>query len=296
MKRIFTIMAAAFLLPLTVIAQARGTGFTIGVTAVDMGKELTEAQTMKLESKLLQIIEKSGVATAGYTSGMMLKPAITVEDNRTSEGGMQNIMVTTCDLTLYLVNVGNDLVVHNTLSRKIRGSGNTADQALSNAINNINVNDETYARFITESQQKVIAYFNTNCDKIMKQAAEAEKRHDYEAAVGLLQSVPMEVDCYATSNKKALSLYTKYEQQLCNKIISYARGEMAIGNYEAALDALATISSKSACSNAANQLIAEADKKVQRHIDRQYNLQAQQARAMETIAMGYYLRSAKKRK
>lgn len=294
--RYFFICLLTILIPFVSTAQARGSGFTLGVAAVDMGKELTDAQTMKLESKLLQIIEKSGVATAGYSGGMMLKPAITVEDNRTAEGGMQNIMVTTCDLTLYLVNVGNDLLVHNTLSRKIRGSGNTAEQALSNAINNINVNDETYRQFIAESQQKVIAYFDANCNKIMKQAAEAETKQDYEAAVGLLISVPMETQCYATASKKANSLYAKYEQQLCNKIVSYAKGEMAIGNYQAALDALATISGRSTCHNASKELIAEADKKVQRHIDRQYNLQAQQARALETIAMGYYMRAAKKRK
>ena len=284
------------LLSVTVGAQTMGSGFTIGVAAIDIGNNLTEAQAMKLESKLLQVIEKSGVAVAGYSGGIMLKPAISVEDTRMSEGGMQNIAVTTCELTLFLVNAGDNMIVYNTMTRKLRGSGYTAELALSNAINTMDANDEAYRQFITTSRQKIIAYYNANCEKIMTQAAEAEKRRDYEAAVSLLSGVPMEVNCYATANQKALSLYTKYEQQLCNKIVSYARGEMAIGNYAAALDALASISGRTACTDAANQLIAEADKKVQRHIDRQYNLQAQQARALETIAMGYYMRAAKKRK
>lgn len=284
------------LTPAALGAQTMGSGFTIGVSTIDMGKNLTEAQVLKLESKMLQVIEKSGVATAGYSSGILLKPAISVEDTRVADGGMQNTTVTTCELTLYMVNAGDNMVVYNTMSRKLRGSGNTAEQALSNAINTMDVNDEAYKQFMSTSKQKIIAYYNTNCDKIMKQAAEAEKRRDYEAAVSLLSGVPMEVNCYATANQKALSLFTKYEQQLCNKVISYARGEMAIGNYEAALDALATISGRSTCQAEANQMIAEADKKVQRHVDRQYNLQAQQARALETIAMGYYMRAARKKK
>lgn len=284
------------LLPATVGAQTMGGGFTIGVSTIDIGKNLSEAQAPKLESKMLQVIEKSGVANAGYSSGILLKPAISVEDTRIAEGGMQNITVTTCELTLYMVNAGDNMIVYNSMSRKLRGSGSTTEQALSNAINTMDVNDDVYKQFMSTSKQKIVAYYNTNCDKIMKQATEAEKKHDYEAAVSLLSSVPMEVTCYTTANRKALSLYTKYEHQLCNKVVSYARGQMAIGNYEAALDALATISGRSACNAEANQLIAEADKKMQRHIDRQYNLQAQQARALETIAMGYYMRAAKRKK
>jgi len=295
MKNLFLYLLLT-LVPTTLGAQTMGSGYTIGVAAIDMGKDLTEAQVMKLESKMLQVIEKSGVATAGYSNGILLKAALSVEDTRVAEGGMQNITVTTCDLTLYLVNAGDNMVVYNTMSRKLRGSGNTAELALSNAINTMDVNDPVYKQFLTTSREKIASYYSANCDKIMKQAAEAEKRRDYETAVSLLQSVPMEVTCYVTANKKALSIYSKYEQQLCNKIVTYARGEMAIGNYETALDALATISGKSACSAAANQLIAEADKKVQRHIDRQYNLEAQRARALETIAMGYYMRAAKRKK
>lgn len=282
--------------PVMLDAQTMGSGFTIGMAAIDMGNNLSEAQAMKLESKLLQVIEKSGVATAGYSGGVMLKPTISVEETRMSEGGMQNIAVTTCELTLFLVNAGDNMIVYNTMSRKLRGSGNTAEQALSNAINTMDVNEPAYQQFLVTSRQKIVAYYNANCEKIMKQAAEAEKKRDYEAAVSLLQSVPMEVMCYANASRKAQSIYTTYEQQLCSKIVTYARGEMAIGNYEAALDALATISGRSACNETANQLIAEADKKVQRHIDRQYNLEAQRARALETIAMGYYMRAAKKRK
>ena len=295
MRNLFFALLLA-VLPAMLDAQTMGSGFTIGVAAIDMGNNLTEAQAMKLESKLLQVIEKSGVAIAGYSGGILLRPAISVEDTRMSEGGMQNIAVTTCELTLFMVNAGDNMIVYNTMTRKLRGSGNTAELALSNAINAMDVNDEAYRQFIAASRQKIVAYYNTNCEKIMKQAAEAEKKRNYEAAVSLLYSVPAEVPCYATTSKKAQSLYTRYEQQLCNKIVTYARGEMAIGNYEDALDALATISGRSACTDAANQLIAEADKKVQRHIDRQYNLEAQRARALETIAMGYYMRAAKKRK
>ncbi|MBX2906510.1 MAG: hypothetical protein KF744_10760 [Taibaiella sp.] len=295
MKNLYFCLLLA-MLPVALGAQTTGSGFTIGVSTIDIGANLSEAQALKLESKMLQVIEKSGVATAGYSSGILLKPAISVEDTRIAEGGMQNITVTTCELTLYMVNAGDNMIVYNTMSRKLRGSGSTAEQARNNAINTMDVNDERYKQFMSTSKQKIIAYYNTNCNKIMKQAAEAEKKYDYEAAVSLLSGVPMEVTCYTTANRKALSLYTKYEQQLCNKIVTYARGEMAIGNYEAALDALATVSGRSACNVEANQLIAEADKKVQRHIDRQYNLQAQQARALETIAMGYYMRSAKRKK
>lgn len=295
MKYLFLCLHLA-MLPAAMNAQTMGSGYTIGVAAIDMGKDLTEAQVMKLESKMLQVIEKSGVATAGYSRGIVLKPAISVEDTRTAEGGIQNITVTTCELTLYMANAGDNMVVYNTVSRKLRGSGSNAELALSNAINTMDVNDPLYKQFLTTSRQKIASYYNANCDKIMKLAAEAEKRRDYEAAVSLLQSVPMEVTCYATTNKKALDIYKKYEQQLCNRIVTYAKGEMAIGNYEAALDVLAAIEGRPGCTETVNQLIAEADKKVQRHIDRQYNLEAQRARALETIAMGYYMRAAKKKK
>lgn len=284
------------LLPLAAHTQNMGSGFTIGVAVPDASNELTDAQRLRLESKLVQIIEKSGVATAGYSNGMLLKAVIDDKVTRVADGGMENMAVTTCQLTLYVVNAGDNMVVYNTMSCKIKGSGNTDALAMSNAITNIDVRDAQYKRFIAASQQKVVDWYGSNCQKIMSQATDAERRHDYAAAVSLLYSIPIEVPCHATAAKRARDLYAKYERQLCDGIVTYARGEVAIGNYEDALNALAIVEANSACADSAKQLIAETSKKVQHQIDRQYTLEEQRARAIATLATAYYSRTARRKK
>jgi hypothetical protein len=292
MKR-YIIPALLCLLAYTGIAQTAGNDLTIGVAAIDMTRELTEAQMMKLESKTMQLIDRSGQAKAGYTNEFMLKPAISVDDSKVVEGGMQQMTVTTLDVTFYLVRIGDNMVVMNTMTKKIKGSGNNQEQAISNAINNINVSDNAYKQFIAASKEKILTYYGENCRKIMNAATAAENKHDYEQAVSLLFSVPSGVPCYEQAAKKAASVYAKYRQQLCDKIITYARGQIAMENYGGALDALNLIEPGAGCSAAVNDLIAQAERKVEKRIAQEYTAEAKRIKALETIATAYYTRQAR---
>jgi hypothetical protein len=291
-----TTLALLCLLSCTGMAQTQANNLTIGVAAIDMTRELTEAQMMKLESKTMQLIDRSGEAKAGYTNEFMLKPAVSVDDSKVVEGGMQQMTVTTLDVTFYLTRVGDNMVVMNTMTKKIKGSGNNREQAISNAINNINVTDNAYKQFIAASKEKILAYYGENCNKIMNAATAAENRHDYEQAVSLLYSVPSGVPCHEQANKKAGSVYARYQKQLCERIVSYARGQIAIENYADALDALNLIEPGAGCSAAVNDLIAQASRKVEKRIAQEYTAEARRIKAVETIATAYYTRQSGARK
>lgn len=274
------------------MAQA-GSILTIGVGQVEADADIPPTSVAVLENKISRIIERSGNSTTGYANGIVLRPVVALKYVWEENDGMARLTVAAAELTLMAVSAGDAKLVFNSMSKMITGVGNSPAQAAANAISNMDVSDAAYTSFLAASQQKVLAYYNSHCEQTMRLSADAAARRDYEAAVSLLWGVPAEAACYAEAAGKARAMYAKYEKQLCGRVISYARGQVAIANYEQAVDALAAVDSKSSCVNEAQQLTREIEAKTERNINRQYTLEAQRARAMETIATAYYMRKAR---
>ena len=49
----------------------------------------------------------------------------------------------------------NGGAIFNSFSKKVTGSGLTKDQAISNALNGISINDQAILNFVTNSKQKI---------------------------------------------------------------------------------------------------------------------------------------------
>ncbi len=292
MKRIFIIAILGFI-SATGYSQSGSNEITLGVASLDISKDLTDAQRLKLESKTIQLINSSGQANVGYANEFVVSPVISIEDSKVVEGGMQNMTVTTLEITYYVTQAGPKMVVFNTMSKKLKGSGNNKEQAISNAINNLSTSDKNFGQFLATSKEKIVKYYNDNCNKLMQNAAEQEAKHNYEEAVSILYSIPTGTACHEQAKKKALSVYQKYQKQLCQNIIQYARGEIAIENYAAALDALDLIDANAGCSAEADKLIAQVSGKVEKHNKQVYSLEVQRVKAVEAIAVAYFSRNAK---
>jgi hypothetical protein len=292
MKPVFIIVFLA-LVSVVGYAQSAGNDITLGVACLDISKDLTEAQTLKLESKTIQMINSSGQATVGYGNEFVVSPVVSLEDFRVVEEGMENMSVATVEVTYYVTQAGPKMVVFNTYSRKVKGVAKNREAAIANAINNLGTSDKAFAAFLKESKDKIMEYYRDNCKRLMKRAAEEETKHNYEEAVSILYSIPAETKCHDQANAKALAVYTKYQKQLCENILQFARDEIAVENYTAALDALDLIDARQGCGAEANKLIAQIAGKVTNHNKQVYSLEVQRAKGVAAIATAYYSRNAK---
>ena len=273
------------------IAQSKEADFTLRSTMPTVTNDFTEAQREKMGSKITQIINKTNQATVGFYNDFYVFSQLTVEESGEIEGGMQNMTVTTIELALFVRQYSTNKVF-NSMTKKLKGSGENKAQSISDAINKIKIIDDSYSKFISEAREKIIQYYNSNCGEIMKTAAKYVTAKDYEQAVCILESIPVSASCHDEAQKKSIEAYLKYLDANCAKNINYAKTEIAAHNYANAVDALELIDPSSSCKKEADKLIEELAKKVDIKVKKQEELTKLRIEAVKEIAKSYYSNKA----
>ena len=269
-------------------AQSPSTALTLGIILPDPTNDIAADQVQKLEAKIVNIINGSNLATVGYDNDIVVYPVISVEDVSVVEGGMQNLAVATINLSLFAKQISTK-IVFNSVSKRIKGSGNNRTQAIANAISQVKTNDNIYIDFIATAKNKILQYYNDNCQSIIHTADNLSAMEKYEQAISLLQTIPTS-PCYDQAQKKSLECYKKYQVTLCSKNILKAKGAIAVNDYKTALESLDEIDPTSGCYAEANKLIAQISGKVENYRKRKEELSLEQQRisAMKEVAKAYY--------
>lgn len=270
---------------------------TIAQTISDIGKislsvvmpenvdGLDNSQLSKLETKILNIVAASGLSATGYNNNFVIYPKFAVYETDVVEGGMQNITMTTCELSLFIKQVDNN-ILYSTISKQIKGSGNSKQSSITNAISKIPIKDTQFQTFIETGKHKILQYYESKCEDIIYNSESLVKLDDYEQAFGLLMSVPDEVSCYKKIQDKSVEVYNRYKERLCSKLVAMATTEFEKNNMNDGIDILGKIDPSAKCYNDARLLI----KKNQEKLCKEYLLKAKTAIASKDYYnTSYYL-------
>ena len=272
----------------TINAQSQNTTLTLGVVMPEVSNELSQEQIGKLTSKITQIINNSNEVTVGYTNDIVVYPIISIDETNVVEGGLQNITVTTIEFSLFIKQVSTNLI-YNSISKKIKGSGNNKSQAITNAFSQIKPSEEFYRQFIVTSKSKILKYYTDNCKTIIKAADNLSAKQEYEQSISLLQSIPIaSTDCYDEAQKKSVEVYKKYQSVLCSKNITKAKAAIAINDYETALEAVNVIDPTSTCYSEVQKLISQISSKVNKKEEQELDLEKRRINAIKEIGKAYY--------
>lgn len=288
MKKYKKLKSLLFFLLIASSIKAQNTDFTIGIIMPDASMNINQAQIQKVETKIAQIINNSNEAIVGYNNDFVVYPILSVEDISVVEGGMQNLTVATINFSLIVKQISSNLV-YNSISKKLKGSGNNNALAISNAFSQIKSNDEIYSQFIKTAITKVLKYYTDNCKLLVQNADNAASRNEYEQALGILQSIPSSsATCYNEAQKKSIDIYKKYQKIICAKNINKAKAEIAVKNFSAALDALEVIDPTSSCGVEVKKLIAQISSKVDKKYIEELDLEKLRINAIKEIGKAYY--------
>lgn len=283
---------------------------TLAQTSSDVGKialsvimpenvdGLDASQLSKLETKITQIVSASGLAASGYNNNFVIYPKFAIYETNVVEGGMQNITVTTCELSLFIKQVDNN-ILFSSISRQVKGSGNNKQTSITNSISKIPTNDAQFKTFIETGKGKIIQYYESKCQDIITKSESLVKMQNYEEALGLLQTVPEEVSCYNKVQEKSIEAYKAYQNQKCAKQIQEAKTTLAANNYNAALEILSQIDPSATCFNESQTLMKNAESKIDAEEKKQWDLkmkvygdnvalEKQRINAVKDIAVAYY--------
>ena len=209
-------------------------------------------------TKLGQIATRNGMGGGGASG-----------DNRFIISGDINIL--TKDITAtapvkYLVTIETTLAVGDGIDGKafsteyveFKGIGNSEDKAFISAIRKINPRHKLIKQVIQQGKEKIIEYYNSRCDFILKEASALADSRKFDEAIFLLNQVPeVTKDCYDKSMDLAVEIIKRKFEFECQSKISEAKALIATGDFSGASQILNFFSQDMDCYNDVEALLKQ---------------------------------------
>ena len=147
------------------------------------------------------------------------------------------------------------------------GVGNNENKAYVDAIKNINVNNTEIKKFIEVGKSKIVDYYNTQCDFIIRDAISLSKKGEYDAAMIKLTAVPdICENCYIKTMDTMQIIYQQKIDKECMLIMRNSRtiwmsNQNALGASKVA-ELINSISPFSTCEPDASNLMKQISSKL----------------------------------
>lgn len=217
---------------------------------------LSESHLSKLESKIIECVTNNGISADGYTQNFVIYPKFEIYDEKESKGGMRNIVAINCNLSLFIKQLSTNIIFA-TYSKSLQGSGYSKSEALNNAVGSIDPSDSKLNDFIKNAKDKIIKYYTSNCEIVIKKAESERSIKKYESALSILLTVPEEATaCYDKAQTKAKVVFAELQKYNCSQYLQKARTYSAAKDYDAALQYLSWIDPTSSCASESKSLIS----------------------------------------
>lgn len=261
-------------------------------------KDLRPDAKKLLETKLNQIASKNGLAGASFSSRFILTANINIitKDLTASAPPMQAY---TLQVDFY-VGDGIDGTKFSSTSVTVKGVGENESKAFINAIKNISVQNPNFQTFLEDGKKRIIEYYNTRCDFILKEADMLVSQKKYDAAIFKLVSVP-EIckDCYMKSMDKVGAVYKLHINNVCKIKLAEAKatwnGSQNVEGAEKVAVLLEGIDPDASCMTEVNQLLANVAKRIKEidkrdwdfKIEKEVNLERDRIKAYRDVGVAY---------
>ncbi|MCQ2351542.1 MAG: hypothetical protein MJ003_06170 [Paludibacteraceae bacterium] len=200
------------LLPISIVIQDQPDPLPIG------------ARTYAI-TKLKQIAANNGVAANENFSRFFITLEIMPTTKDILPGPPMKISQNS-QVTFFLCDYFDQKIFASTSIDQV-GVGDNETKCFINIVKGINTKSPQLAEFMEEGKQKVIDYYNANCDNIIKKAESLSFQKDYEAALYELTSVPEVCDCYDRALAKTKEVYQAYIDYMCDVNLAQAKAAWA---------------------------------------------------------------------
>jgi hypothetical protein len=159
-----------------------------------------------LKTKLSQIASNNGIGGSGVNPRFIITANVNVGTKDIIAGPPQMI-AQNVDITFFIGDgISNTIFSNTTMS--VKGVGTNENKAFIEAIKNINPKSKELISFIESGKTKIVDYYATQCDFIIKDAQTLVKQENYDQAIYQLSLVP-EVckECYFKCLDTLTSIY-----------------------------------------------------------------------------------------
>jgi len=176
----------------------------------------------QLLSKLNQITSSNGMGGSQANPRFIITANVNIGTKDIIAGPPQMI-AQNIDLTLFIGDAITNTVFSNT-TLSLKGVGTNENKAFIEAIKNVNPQNKDVASFIEEGKTKIISYYSSQCDFILKQANTLADQYKFEEAIYQLMMVPETCkECYFKSKDAATVIFNKKIDSDCTEKLKQAK-------------------------------------------------------------------------
>lgn len=171
--------------------------------------------------------------------------------------GPPEMIVVNFSINLFIAD-GIEGTIFSNVVLDVKGVGTNENKAYISGVKNLNPKNSNIKDFIDKGKIKIIDYFNSNCDLIIKNAETSSSQKKYEEALFILNSIP-EVckDCYFKALDKSVEIFQKYVDNKCSEDLVKARAAWAQYDEDKAINYLSEIFPDSKCYDDGLSLVKE---------------------------------------
>ena len=233
-------------------------GIVLATVVPNQIEELNESSRKFLANKLNQIVSKNGVKGSFYNQRFIITTNVNIisKDITASAPPMHAYNL---ELSFFIGDGTNGTLFSST-SMNYKGVGQSETKAYRSALKSINTSDARFERFITEGKNKIIEFYNAQCDIILKEAEMLESQNNFEGALAKLLSVPSVCkECFEKTSVKAGAVYQKYLDRQCDIYMNKAKAIWASNQGEdgarEAAELLSLIDPDAKCATDASKML-----------------------------------------
>ena len=218
-----------------------------------------------LSNKLSQFASNNGMGGSQVNPRFIITAKVNVGTKDIIAGPPQMI-AQNVDVTLYIGDAITNTIFSN-VTLSLKGVGTNENKAFIEAFKAINSNNKEVIEFLEAGKNKIINYYSTNCDFMIKDAQTLVNQEKYDEAIYKLSLVP-EVcqDCYFKSLDYLSSVYqqkidTECKLKFNEAKVTWASAQNSSGA-EKAGDILSTINPLASCQPEINNFIKSIEVKL----------------------------------
>jgi hypothetical protein len=188
----------------------------------DQIEGLTPSAQSSLLNKLNQLASKNGMGGNSLNNRFILTANVVVLTKDITPTAPPK-QANTLDVTLYIGD-GIDGTLFSSTSVTLKGVGETETKAYIAALNNLRVDDSRYQVFIENGKNKIIEYYNSKCDFILKESDMLVSQNEFDDAISKLVAIP-EIckECFDKAMDKVGPIYQKLIDRQCQIDLAEAK-------------------------------------------------------------------------
>lgn len=228
-------------------------------------EKMPDAARSLLSNKLSQIVTQGGMGGSAINERFIITANISIltKDLLATAPPMTAL---TLEVTLYIGD-GIDGTKFASKSIEVKGVGTNETKAYIEALKQIKANSPDLASFLDEGKTKIVSYYNSKCDFIIKEAQTLTSQDKFEEAIFKLTTVPdVCKDCFDKCMTAVDPIYKKFMEKQCKVKLGEAKTSWAASqNADGASSVaaiLSTIDPDAPCYKDAMALSTEISKKI----------------------------------